>query len=124
MRDDGAVTAMTLWHNPRCAKSRRAKSILDARGVAYTERRYLDDPPSAEELDAILTALGRDPWEATRLTEQVAKDLGLKDAPRDRGAWIATLAAHPILVERPILVTSDGRAALGRPPEAIEALLG
>ena len=53
----------------------------------------------------------------------VAKELGLKTAPRDRAAWLTVLAEHPILIERPILVTDDGRAAVGRPPEAITALL-
>ncbi len=117
---------MQLWHNPRCSKSRQAKALLDERGVAYTERRYLDDPPTPDELDAVLVALGKDPWDITRLNEPVAKELDLKNRPRapeDRDAWITTLAEHPILIERPILVTDDGRAALGRPPEAITALL-
>ena len=115
---------MELWHNPRCSKSRQAKALLDERGVAYTERRYLDDPPTAAELTAVLTALDVEPWDITRMGEQVAKDLDLKYPPRDdRDAWVTTLAEHPILIERPILVTGDGRAALGRPPEAIAALL-
>src|SRR5690606_13805131 len=67
--------AVELWHNPRCSKSRAAKAILDERGVAYAERRYLDDPPTAEELDRVLTALGKEPWEVARLGEQVAADL-------------------------------------------------
>lgn len=114
---------MQLWHNPRCSKSRQAKALLDGRGVDYTERRYLDAPPTEVELDAVLTALGLEPWELARMNEPVARDLDLKNAPHERNAWLATLAEHPILIERPILVTGDGRAALGRPPEAIEALL-
>ncbi len=115
---------MELWHNPRCSKSRQAKALLDERGIAYTERRYLDDPPTPAELGAVLTALDLEPWEITRMGEPVAKELALKARPRDdRAAWITTLAEHPILIERPILVTGDGRAALGRPPEAIVALL-
>ena len=115
---------MELWHNPRCSKSRQAKALLDERGVAYTERRYLDDPPTPAELDAVLTALGLEPWELARMNEPVARDLGLASLPHDRARWIAVLAEHPILIERPILVTGDGRAALGRPPEAIMPLLG
>jgi arsenate reductase len=114
---------MELWHNPRCTKSRQAKELLDERGVAYEERRYLDAPPTAEELDAVLTALGKEPWEITRMGEGVAGELDLKSAPKDRAAWIATLVANPILIERPILVTDDGRAAVGRPTGQIEALL-
>lgn len=114
---------MDLWHNPRCSKSRAAKELLDNKGVAYRERRYLDDPPTADELDAVLTALGKQPWEITRMGEPVAVELGLRDAPRDRAAWIDILVANPILIERPIAVTDDGRAALGRPTDAIADLL-
>jgi arsenate reductase len=114
---------MELWHNTRCSKSRQAKEILDTRGVGYTERHYLDDPPTASELDAVLTALGKEPWEIVRTGEDAYMEAGLADAPRDRAAWIETMVAHPILIERPILVTDDGRAVLGRPPEAVETLL-
>lgn len=114
---------MELWHNPRCTKSRQAKALLDERGVDYTERRYLEDPPSAEELDRVLTAMGKEPWEVARTGEDVAKELGLRSADRDRARWIETMVANPILIERPILVTDDGRAAVGRPTEALEPLL-
>ena len=114
---------MELWHNPRCSKSRQAKALLEERGVAYTERRYLEDPPTAAELDAVLTALDVEPWDLARMNEQVAKDLELRALAHDRARWIAVLAEHPILIERPILVTGDGRAALGRPPGALAALL-
>ncbi len=114
---------MQLWHNPRCSKSRAAKALLDARGIAYQERRYLDDPPSAAQLDEVLTALGREPWEIARTGEPLARELGLRELPRDRAAWLELLAANPVLIERPILLADDGRAALGRPTEAIEAVL-
>jgi arsenate reductase len=114
---------LTLWHNQRCSKSRGAKEILEAAGVAFDEKRYLDDPPTAPELDEVLTALGMEPWELARMGEDVAKELGLKDLPHERDRWIEVLVANPILIERPILVTSDGRAVVGRPPEAVEALL-
>lgn len=114
---------MELWHNPKCSKSRAAKELLDSRGVEYVERRYLTDPPTAEQLDEILQAMGKEPWDITRMGESVAAELGLKDAPKDRAAWIEILVANPILIERPILVTDDGRAAVGRPTEALEPLL-
>ena len=114
---------MQLWHNPRCSKSRAAKALLDERGVAYDERRYLEDPPSAAELDAVLRALGLEPWEIARMDEPVARELGLRELEHNRARWLELMAEHPILIERPILVTDDARAALGRPPEAIEAVL-
>jgi arsenate reductase len=114
---------MELWHNPRCSKSRAAKAILDDRGVTYTERRYLEDPPDVATLDAVVTALGVEPWDITRMGEDAAKQLDLRHADHDRSAWLDVLVANPVLIERPILVTDDGRAAVGRPPEAIEPLL-
>ena len=118
---------MELWHNPRCSKSRAAKQLLDERGVDYVERRYLDDVPTVDQLNAVLTALGRDPWEIARLAEPIARELGMADWPREgpdaRGRWIAALVEHPILIERPIVIADDGRAALGRPTEAITALI-
>ena len=115
---------LTLWHNPRCSKSRSAKQILDDAGMPYDERRYLEDPPTADELDALLTALGMEPWDLARMGEDVAKRLELPQLPHDRARWIEVMVANPVLVERPILVTADGRAVVGRPPEAIEQLLG
>ena len=114
---------MQLWHNPRCSKSRAAKALLDERGAAYEERRYLEDPPTPAELHAVLSALGREPWEIARMGEPIASELGLRELEHDRARWLELMAANPILIERPILVTDDGRAALGRPPEAIEAVL-
>ena len=114
---------MDLWHNPRCSKSRAAKELLDSRGVAYVERRYLDDAPTAEELDRVLTALGKEPWDIARTGEPIAEELGLKTWEHDRATWIEAMVANPVLIERPIVVTADGRAALGRPTEAIEQLL-
>lgn len=114
---------LTLWHNPQCSKSRQAKQLLDDRGATYVERRYLDDAPSAAELEAVLTALGLEPWDITRMGEDLAKELDLRSKPKDRAAWIEVLAANPRLIERPILITGDGRAAVGRPTENLEPLL-
>src|SRR5262245_9139669 len=114
---------LTLWHNPRCSKSRQAKQILDDAGAAYQVREYLGDAPTAKELDAVLTALGKEPWDIARIGEDIAKELGLRSMDHDRKAWIDVMVANPILIERPILVSADGQARLGRPPEAIEDLL-
>lgn len=84
---------MELWHNPRCSKSRQARVLLDARGADYTERRYLEDPPTERELDGVLTALAREPWEIARMNEPVAKDLGLESVPQERERRLAILAA-------------------------------
>jgi arsenate reductase len=115
---------LTLWHNQRCSKSRGAKEILEEAGVAFDEKRYLDEPPTAAELDAVLTAMGKEPWDIARMGEDVAKELDLRNLPHERDQWIETMVANPILIERPILVTADGRAVLGRPPEAVRDLLG
>lgn len=114
---------LTLWHNQRCSKSRSAKDILDEAGVSYTERRYVEEPPTAAQLDEVLTALGKEPWEVARLGEAVAKELGLASLPHDRAQWIDVMVANPILIERPIIIADDGRAVIGRPPEAVRALL-
>src|SRR5215472_2679760 len=114
---------MELWHNPRCSKSRAAKAILDQSGVEYVERRYLEDPPDVQTLDSVLTALGKEPWDITRMGEDRAKELNLIEQPHDRGQWLSVLVANPILIERPILIAGDGRAVVGRPPEAVESLL-
>jgi arsenate reductase len=71
----------------------------------------------------VLTALGKEPWEIARMGEDIAKELDLASMPHDRSQWIDVMVANPILIERPILVTDDGRAALGRPPENLKALL-
>ncbi|MBN6042191.1 arsenate reductase family protein [Amycolatopsis sp. 195334CR] len=116
---------MEIWHNPRCTKSRAAKKALDEAGTGYTERRYLDSPPTAAELTEVLTKLGQEPWEITRTKEPVAKDLGLGDLPRDaanRGRWIELLAEHPVLIQRPILIDGD-TAVVGRDEDSLREIL-
>lgn len=115
---------MEIWHNPRCSKSRAANEALSAAGGEFTERRYLDQPPTEAELDAVLTKLGKEPWEITRMKESRAAELGLKDFPHNRAAWIKILAENPVLIERPIIITDDGRAVIARTPEALDSALG
>ena len=117
---------MEIWINPACSKCRSALSVLDAEGAGYTVRRYLDDPPTPAELTALLARLGLEPWDITRTAEPVARELGLKDWPRDEAArdrWIAALAEHPKLIQRPIITADDGTAVVARTEEAIRSVL-
>ncbi|MEV4614247.1 ArsC/Spx/MgsR family protein [Kitasatospora sp. NPDC049258] len=117
---------MEIWINPRCGKCRSALTELDAAGASYTVRRYLEDPPTAAELEQVLGRLLLEPWDITRLDEQAAKDLGMKQWPREAGErarWIAALAEHPILIQRPIITADDGHAVVARTPEAVRAVL-
>ena len=112
-----------IWHNPRCSKSRATLALLEDAQADVTVRRYLEDPPTADELRAALAALGLDPWDVTRLKDDGARDLGMAGWPRDdRERWIDALVAHPQLIERPIVIAGD-RAVLGRPPESVRELL-
>ncbi|MFI9076894.1 arsenate reductase family protein [Streptomyces sioyaensis] len=113
---------MEIWLNPACSKCRSAVEILDEEGASYTVRRYLEDPPGAEELRGVLQRLGLEPWDITRPQEPEAKELGLGEWERTdatRGRWIAALAAHPRLIQRPIITADDGSALVGRSAEAV-----
>lgn len=114
---------MEIWLNPDCSKCRAAVSLLDEAGASYTVRRYLDDPPGAAEISAVLDRLGLEPWDITRAGEPVAAELGLSDWPRDapaRARWIAALAAHPALLQRPIITADDGTTVIGRSPDSVQ----
>lgn len=118
---------MEIWINPACSKCRAAVKLLDEEGAAYTVRRYLEDPPSAEELRAVLGRLGLEPWDIVRTQEAEARELGVKDWPREAGErerWIGALAAHPRLIQRPIITAEDGSAVVGRSEEAVREALG
>jgi arsenate reductase (glutaredoxin) len=108
-----------VWFHPSCSKCRAARARLDEAGVPYTLRRYLDDPPSEGELREALTRLGLEPWDVARTSEPLARELGLPDLPRDRDAWISVLARHPRLLQRPLVLTDDGRAWVARDDEAL-----
>ncbi|MEV4555810.1 arsenate reductase family protein [Kitasatospora sp. NPDC049285] len=117
---------MEIWINPRCSKCRTALGELDAAGVEYTVRRYLDEPPTAAELDEVLGRLGLEPWDVARLDEAVAKELGLRGWGRtdaDRARWVAAMAEHPALIQRPIITADDGYTVIGRTPEALRDVL-
>jgi len=113
---------LLLLHNPRCSKSRQVKTLLEERGLEFTERRYLDEPLDADELHDLAGRLGCPLAEWTRSKEGAFSEAGL-DAESSAEDLVAALAAHPILMERPILVRG-GRARVGRPPEDVLELLG
>ena len=110
-----------LLHNPRCSKSRAARALLEERGVDFEERRYLEDPLSRSELEDLAQRLGRPPAEWSRSGEAAWSEAGLPADP-DADALLAALAAHPVLLERPILIVG-ARAVVGRPPDRVLALL-
>jgi arsenate reductase (glutaredoxin) len=112
-----------IWFNPSCSKCRLAQEMLDDAGADYVVRRYLDAPPSAEEIEEVLDRLGLQPWDITRMGEPLAAELRLADRPHDRADWIALLAANPSLIQRPIILTADGSAWVARSPEEVEKAL-
>ena len=112
-----------IYHNPRCGKSRQTLQLLQAQGLEPEVIEYLKTPPSAEELNDILQKLGgMEPRELMRKKETEYKASGLDDQSLDRQALINGLVNHPILIERPIVIAND-KAAIGRPPEAVLAIL-
>jgi len=115
------MTEVVIWHNPRCSKSRAALALIEGRGIAPVVRRYLDDPPSLEELRAVQATLGLSAAEMIRTKETLFRDLGLSQDDPDE-TLLAAMADHPKLIERPI-VFARGRAALGRPPEHVLDIL-
>ncbi|MFJ3230168.1 arsenate reductase family protein [Streptomyces sp. NPDC086787] len=117
---------MEIWINPACSKCRSAVGLLDAEGASYTVRRYLEDVPSADEIRDVLDRLGLEPWDITRTQEAAAKELALKEWPRDEGSrerWIEALVKHPKLIQRPIITADDGTALVARTDEAVRDAL-
>jgi arsenate reductase len=112
---------VTVYFNPSCSKCRGARDLLAERGVEATLVRYLDQAPSRSELERVLGLLGTDdPRRMMRTGEAVFKELGLDGADRDR--LLDAMVAHPILIERPIVIRGD-RAVVARPPEKLLDLL-
>jgi arsenate reductase len=93
---------MEIWINPACTKCRIALADLDAAGVDYTVRRYLDDPPSRAELEGVLAALGLEPWDIARQKEAAEEGL-----------------AFPRAIQRPIITAADGTTVVGRDPDSV-----
>ena len=114
--------SITIYHNPRCSKSRQTLALLEEKGITPTIVEYLKTPPSAAELDQILNKLGLDPRGAMRIKESPYADNNLGAENLSRADLIQAMVDNPVLIERPIVVTGN-KAAIGRPPEAVLDIL-
>ena len=110
---------MEIWINPACSKCRIAKADLDAAGVDYTERRYLDDPPTPTELIDLLGRLGLEPWDVARPKEAAALGLEYPKDAANRARWVSGLCENPQVLQRPIITAGDGTALVARDPETV-----
>ncbi len=114
---------MEIWINPSCSKCRTAKAELDAAGVEYVERRYLDQPPTAAELAEVLGRLGLEPWDIARPAETREAGIELPKDAAHRAEWIAALAAHPRTIQRPIITASDGTSVVARDADTLGGII-
>lgn len=114
--------SVKIYHNPRCTKSRQTLQLLKDKGIEPEVIEYLKTPPSATELADILEKLGMEPRALMRKQEAEYKANGLDNTALDTQALINDMVNHPILIERPIVV-ANGKAAIGRPPENVLAIL-
>ena len=112
---------VTIWHNPRCGKSRQTLELLRKKGVEPKIREYLKEPPGKAEVEKLIDLVGGDPGALIRDGEAEFKALK-KKADLSKADIAKAIAAHPILLQRPIVVAGK-RAAIGRPPEAVLPLL-
>lgn len=113
----------TIFHNPRCSKSRATLELLQSRGIETTVVEYLKDPPSEPVLRDVLEKLGMRPKDIVRRGEPAFAELGLAERLEDDAAVVRALLAEPSLIERPIVVIGD-RARIGRPPEKVLEIVG
>nr|WP_229360752.1 arsenate reductase (glutaredoxin) [Fuerstiella marisgermanici] len=120
IKDHASMT--TIYHNPRCSKSRSALELLQSRGIPFEGVKYLDDPPDEKKLGQIVKWLGIKPEQLVRKKEKLFAELQLGEKSLSDKEWIAVLAANPKLIERPIVVHGK-KAAIGRPLENISELL-
>lgn len=115
------MPSITIWHNPRCSKSRQGVALLEENGTEADVVKYLDTPPTAEEIKTVLGKLGITARELMRTKEAEYKELGLNDV-EDEQQLIEAMAAHPKLIERPVVIMGD-KAVIGRPPEKVLELV-
>lgn len=113
---------ITIWHNPRCSKSRQTMQLLKDAGVSPIIIEYLKETPEASEIKRIIGILDLPPRDLMRVKEALYKANGLGDASVSEDDLIAAMVEHPILIERPVVIKGD-RAVIGRPPENVQALL-
>lgn len=113
---------LTIYHNPRCSKSRQTLALIEEAGITPEVKLYLEQVPSADELTALIGKLGISPRDLLRKGEQDFKDQNLKNPELSDADIIEAMTQYPKLIERPIVV-SGTKAVLGRPPENVKALL-
>lgn len=113
--------SITIWHNPRCSKSKQTLELLTIQGIKPQIVEYLKQSPSLEDIKSVLEKLGVEPRAMMRKGEAIYKELNLKEVS-DNDALIQAMFEHPILIERPIVITNT-HAAIGRPPESILDIL-
>ena len=116
------MTTYTIYHNPRCSKSRKTLAMLNERGIEPEIVEYLKSPLSVGELKSLQQKLGTPALAMIRSKEQAFKDLGINDGQPSDASLLEAIATHPVLLERPIVVRADN-AVIGRPPENILELL-
>ncbi|MEM7018635.1 MAG: arsenate reductase (glutaredoxin) [Pseudomonadota bacterium] len=117
------MSKVTIYHNPRCSKSRQTLEMLEEKELDIEIIRYLETPPSVDKLKEICSLLGKAPLELIRVKEGRFKELGFDASDtREDNVWLEAMHENPILIERPI-VLNQGKAALGRPPEDILTIL-
>ena len=112
---------VTIWHNPRCSKSRQTLELLRDRGVEPKVVEYLKNPPSEAEIRRVLDLLDIPAKSLVRRKEAAYREEGLSDKAEE-GKLVEAMAHHPILIERPVVIT-DEAAAIGRPPEAVLSII-
>ena len=113
---------ITIYHNPKCSKSRQTLKLLQEQGINPVTIEYLKNPPTVEKLKEILSLLGVSPRDLMRKKEDEYKELDLANSKLSDKDLIDFMVKHPILIERPI-VLANGKAALGRPPEQVLNIL-
>ena len=114
--------SVKIYHNPRCSKSRETLKLVEEQGVELEVIEYLKQPPTAAELQAILTKLSLKPRQLMRTKEAEYKENGLDDPSLSDAELIEAMIRIPKLIERPIVLAND-KAAVGRPPESVLAIL-
>lgn len=114
--------SVTIWHNPRCSKSRQTLALIEEKGINPEIRLYLEDAPSVAELDEVLTKLGRDPRQLMRTKEDAYVDNDMGNESLSRAQLLTLMNANPKVIERPVVIKGD-QAAVGRPPEDVLVIL-
>ncbi|MDC0432653.1 arsenate reductase (glutaredoxin) [bacterium] len=114
--------SVTIYHNPRCSKSRQTLSLLQEKSININVIEYLKTPPDISQLKQILKQLGYEPRQLMRKSEQIYKDLDLGNENKTVEDLVNAMAQNPILIERPIVLSGE-KAAIGRPPESVLNIL-